>query len=81
MSKNVKKCQKMSKTFFRSTKKENEEMEGTIKKQEKQITAQRFVMNNLRNGIEYLKDHCKRDRTDSEKERKKYQEKERGKVR
>ncbi len=48
----------------RSTKKENEDMEITIKKQDKQITAQRFVMNNLRNGIEYLKDHCKRDRTD-----------------
>ena len=43
-------------------------MEVTIKKQEKQISAQRFVMNNLRNGIEYLKDHCKRDRTDGERD-------------
>ena len=41
-------------------------MEVTVKKQEKQISAQRFVMNNLRNGIEYLKDHCKRDRTDGQ---------------
>ena len=43
-------------------------MEVTIKKQEKQISAQRFVMNNLRNGIEYLKDHCKRDRTDGKRD-------------
>ena len=39
-------------------------MEVTIGKQEKQIAAQKFVMNNLRSGIEYLKEHCKRDRTD-----------------
>jgi len=42
-------------------------MEVTIGKQEKQIAAQKFVMNNLRSGIEYLKEHCKRDRTDGMK--------------
>ena len=40
-------------------------MSVTIRTQEKQITAQKFVMNNLRNGIDYLKEHCKRDAADS----------------
>ena len=50
----------------RLTNKKNQEMGVTIRTQEKQITAQKFVMNNLRNGIDYLKEHCKRDAADSE---------------
>ncbi len=42
----------------RSTKRANREMEERIRVNEKQIAAQRFVMNNLRNGIDYLKDQC-----------------------
>ena len=49
----------------RLTNKKNQEMSVTIRTQEKQITAQKFVMNNLRNGIDYLKEHCKRDAADS----------------
>ena len=45
----------------RATKRMNKEMESTIAVREKQIDAQRFVMNNLRNGIDYLKDQCNRD--------------------
>lgn len=48
----------------RLTQKHNQEMEVKIKSQDKQIQAQMFVMNNLRNGIDYLKEHCSRDRTD-----------------
>lgn len=48
----------------RLTQKHNQEMEVKIKSQEKQIQTQLFVMNNLRNGIDYLKEHCSRDRTD-----------------
>ena len=39
-------------------------MEVKLQSQEKQIQTQTFVMNNLRNGIDYLKEHCSRDRTD-----------------
>lgn len=46
------------------TSKQNQDMEVKVKTQEKQIQAQMFVMNNLRNGIDYLKEHCSRDRTD-----------------
>ena len=42
----------------RSTKRENKEMETRLATQERQIEAQMFVMNNLRNGIDYLKEHC-----------------------
>ena len=48
----------------RSTKKYNKELETNIKAKDKQIEAQRFVMNNLRNGIEYLKEHCSEDKAD-----------------
>ena len=49
----------------RLTNKQNNEMTVKVRTQEKQIQAQRFVMNNLRNGIDYLKEHCKRDTADS----------------
>ena len=49
----------------RLTNKQNNEMTVKVRTQEKQIQAQRFVMNNLRNGIDYLKEHCKRDPADS----------------
>ena len=48
----------------RLTHKQNQEMEVRVKTQDKQIQSQMFVMNNLRNGIDYLKEHCSRDRTD-----------------
>ena len=48
----------------RLTQKQNQQLEVTVSTQEKQIQAQMFVMNNLRNGIDYLKEHCSRDRTD-----------------
>ena len=48
----------------RLTQKLNKEMDIKLKSQEKQIQTQTFVMNNLRNGIDYLKEHCSRDRTD-----------------
>ena len=38
-------------------------MEVRLSTQEKQISAQMFVMNNLRNGIDYLKEHCHKDQT------------------
>ena len=38
-------------------------MEVRLSTQEKQIAAQVFVMNNLRNGIDYLKEHCHKDQT------------------
>jgi hypothetical protein len=47
----------------RLTQKQNQNMDVKVRTQEKQITAQKFVMNNLRNGIDYLKEHCSRDRT------------------
>ena len=40
----------------RSTKRSNKEMEERIRVFEKKVEAQRFVMTNLRNGIDYLKD-------------------------
>ena len=49
---------------YRLTQKQNQQLEVTVSTQEKQIQAQMFVMNNLRNGIDYLKEHCSRDRTD-----------------
>jgi len=36
------------------------EMEMQLTTQSKQLSAQMFVMNNLRNGIEYLKRHCQK---------------------
>ena len=36
-------------------------MEERIRVFEKKVEAQRFVMTNLRNGIDYLKDHCHRE--------------------
>ena len=41
-------------------------MELRLTTQEKQISAQMFVMNNLRNGIDYLKEHCHKDQTNGE---------------
>lgn len=38
-------------------------MEVQLATKEKQIAAQMFVMNNLRNGIDYLKEHCHKDQT------------------
>ena len=46
----------------RLTQKQNQHLEVTVNTQAKQIESQMFVMNNLRNGIEYLKEHCSRDR-------------------
>ena len=46
------------------TSKKNSEFDIKVKTQGKQIQAQRFVMNNLRHGIEYLKEHCSRDKSD-----------------
>ena len=40
----------------RSTKRANKEMEERLRVFEKKVEAQRFVMTNLRNGIDYLKD-------------------------
>ena len=48
----------------RLTAKKNSEFDIKVKTQGKQIQAQRFVMNNLRHGIEYLKEHCSRDKSD-----------------
>ncbi len=45
------------------TKRTNQDLEIKVRTQSKQIQAQMFVMNNLRNGIDYLKEHCSRDRT------------------
>ena len=45
----------------RSTKRRNREMETAMATQRKQIEAQMFVMNNLRNGIDYLKEHCSKN--------------------
>ena len=42
--------------ILRSTKRSNKEMEERIRVYEKKVEAQRFVMTNLRNGIDYLKD-------------------------
>ncbi len=42
----------------RATKRQNQDLIERVATQEKQIEAQTFVMNNLRNGIEYLKEHC-----------------------
>ncbi len=42
----------------RATKRRNRELESESETQAKQIEAQMFVMNNLRNGIDYLKEHC-----------------------
>ena len=44
--------------YFRATKKDNKKMEVQLATQEKQIKAQIFVMTNLRNGIDFLKDQC-----------------------
>ena len=43
----------------RATKKVNMEQEKELKIKDKQIQAQLFLMENLKNGINYLKDHCK----------------------
>jgi hypothetical protein len=48
----------------RAIRKANSEMETRMTTQEKQIQAQTFVMTNLRNGIDYLKEHCAKDRAD-----------------
>ena len=48
----------------RLTHKQNQQMEVQIRTQDKQIQSQMFVMNNLRQGIDYLKEHCSRDRAD-----------------
>ena len=47
----------------RATKKLSKELELQIKTKEKQIAAQLFVMTNLRNGIDYLKEHCGKDKS------------------
>ncbi|XP_059095761.1 uncharacterized protein LOC131890438 [Tigriopus californicus] len=47
----------------RATKKDNKDMTNQMETQSKQIMHQLFVMNNLRNGIEYLKEHCSKDQT------------------
>ena len=47
------------------TNSQNKEFKQTIRKQSKQIKAQEFVMNNLRNGIDYLKEHCSKNSADS----------------
>ena len=48
--------EKQSELILRSTKRSNKEMEERIRVYEKKVEAQRFVMTNLRNGIDYLKD-------------------------
>eukprot|EP00096_Caligus_rogercresseyi_P006745 TRINITY_DN2353_c0_g1_i1.p1 TRINITY_DN2353_c0_g1~~TRINITY_DN2353_c0_g1_i1.p1 ORF type:complete len:788 (-),score=160.43 TRINITY_DN2353_c0_g1_i1:106-2409(-) len=48
----------------KATRKENVAMKAALATQTKQIKAQTFVMNNLRNGIDYLKEHCSRDKMD-----------------
>ena len=50
----------------RATKKANKEMEQVLATQEKQIQAQMFVMNNLRNGIDFLKEQCSSKTEESE---------------
>ena len=45
----------------RSTKRANKDMEERLRVFEKQVEAQHFVMNNLRNGIDYLKNQCHTD--------------------
>ena len=44
---------------------EVEELKKLVMAQSKQIKAQEFVMNNLRNGIDYLKEHCSKNSADS----------------
>ena len=51
----------------RLTQKKNGQLDIKARTQAKQIQAQRFVMNNLRHGIEYLKEHCSRDKSDGKK--------------
>ena len=40
-------------------------MEQKLATQEKQIDAQMFVMNNLRNGIDFLKEQCSAQNSDN----------------
>ena len=47
------------------TRRQNKDYKQIIRKQSKQIKAQEFVMNNLRNGIDYLKEHCSKNSADS----------------
>lgn len=47
------------------TNRQNKDYKQSIRKQSKQIKAQEFVMNNLRNGIDYLKEHCSKNSADS----------------
>ena len=42
----------------RATKKVNLEQEKELKAKDKQIQSQLFLMDNLKNGIKYLKQHC-----------------------
>jgi hypothetical protein len=43
----------------RAISKENKDFKQTVEDQAKMIESQKFVMNNLRNGIDYLKTSCK----------------------
>jgi len=45
----------------KATKKRSKDLESQIKVKDKQIASQLFVMNNLRNGIDYLKEHCSKN--------------------
>ena len=42
----------------RATKKVSLEQEKELKAKDKQIQSQLFLMDNLKNGINYLKEHC-----------------------
>merc|ERR1712223_1642515 len=45
----------------RATKQKNQKLEMELRQQTKKIEAQRFVMTNLRNGIDYLKQQCEQN--------------------
>ena len=43
----------------RAIAKENKQFKETVETQDRMIESQNFVMTNLRNGIDYLKQTCK----------------------